>query len=162
MGSIEVVRNLFDGIGFFAYQAAQSLDRALRSDLQELRLFYAERNKSEELAFAVVELQPFLGEINGNFFNKLLGGSIKTIDLWIMSRLLFDFSAVIKGGNHSGENLGCLRYCLIVNSMKFMNKSKTRRKGKILPDCLNFYNRNDIVGKGVEIEYFLGQHWADS
>lgn len=144
------------GIGLYAYQAAQSLDRALGSDLVELREFYAGRIQPAGLARAVVKFEPLLPRVQGGVLRRIFfGASIDPIDLWIMSRLLLDFGNVLKGGNFEIEDLGCLRYCLAITSSKFLQGSGQLDIGK-----LSHYGRNEIVGAGVEIESILGKSWA--
>jgi len=73
-----------------------------------------------------------------------------------MSRLLFDFSNVLKGGDFTQEDLGCLRYCLTVISSKFLRRQEKFEIGKLV-----YYGRNEILGEGVEIESMLGTSWSD-
>lgn len=150
--------NLFEGVALYSHQAAQSLDRALLSDLSEFRLFYLERDASKILAIAVLDLQKSIDEINGNIFQRTISfHPFRQIDLWLMSRLLWDFSSIIEGGSYSPQNLGCLRYCLTMISSRFMRKCRPETKktfGK-----LNWYNRNEILSAGLEIQDVLGADW---
>ena len=154
-------RTVSGGIALYAFQAAQSLDRSLLSDLQGLRAFYLQRDQTILLSSAVLKLLPFVNELNGNFFERhLSGGRIRPFDLWIMSRLLRDFSAVLKGGSYVPEDLACLRYCLTVVSLKFLHKADRRIASQY--DRVNYYGRNEMLGTGFEIESFLGKSWAET
>lgn len=150
-------KRTFCGICLFAIQADLSIGRGY-ADLDGLRAFYKGKENPRELAVCVTHLDQYLRKINGGTFRLLLRKNpVRTCDLWLMSRLLFDFAEILEGACPSPIELGCLRYCLGVMSSRFYKVSNIPARG--VADRLNHFNKNDWLPDLLDIKDLIGEDW---
>lgn len=139
----------------YAFQAGQSLDRAIPNELEELRECYSGED-IEALAASLVQAIGDLRKTEGRSMRFFFTGkSPHEDDLYVTARLLFDFAMVMKGGTYSWVNLGNLRHCLTINSLRLADKYPGFPRLSL--GGISYFNRNDNLPKPMEIEEIINE-----
>jgi len=146
------------GVGLFAFQASQSLDRALaESNLEGLREFYL--NKSSAILIAEHILKRSSGRVFGRW-HWLRRKSIEIEDLYILAQLLIDFESVLGNENQSNTHLGCLRFCMAAMSMRLLDAFGLLGSHEMTH--LNWHNKSGEPNGFVSVEEVVGKDWLQS
>jgi hypothetical protein len=146
------------GTILYAEQASQSIVRAIPYQLDELRAFYSTRPAPRELAEKIWEYAGRHKNARRGLAERLLGRHKEIIaDLYMLSRLLYDFSYLLDGSMLALPDAKSLWYCLSLIHMRLSNRiANFPRK---LQGHLNYFNYNDHLPKPIEIEDIVGASW---
>lgn len=149
-------RKFLIGLALYARQIELSIDRT-HGDWQGLRQFYKPRPQPDDLAVLLLQAEA-RNRSRWNLLQTFMANRpVPERDRWMMARLLFDFSAILRGYEPATDDLYCLRYCLSQTTSIFYRRLGMRRRLEKLD--LHHFNRTGHLPAGKEINTIVGDDW---
>jgi len=144
------------GSVLYAFQASQSIVRAIPYQLDELKEFYAKRPKPRDLANQIWVYAGLLRNASNGFIARHFTNKQKVSDdLYMLSRLLYDFAYLLETNVPILPDAANLWYCLGMSSLRLSK----RIAGFPKTYDVNIFNRSEYLPPPLEIEDIVSESW---